>query len=92
MNLVLQPLLLNTYAPQLIATILMALLEKLKENNQLHAVEEIAGRVPPVPIEHEQTLEDRGTCWGDVNGGDLPEDLVLAARREEIAWVHSEGV
>ena len=22
----------------------------------------------------------------------LPEDLVLAARREEIDWVHSEGV
>ena len=28
----------------------------------------------------------------DVNGGYLPENLVLAARREEIAWVHSEGV
>ena len=28
----------------------------------------------------------------DVNGGYLPEDLVLAARREEIDWVHSEGV
>ena len=30
--------------------------------------------------------------WDDVNGGYLPEDLVLAARREEIDWVHSEGV
>ena len=28
----------------------------------------------------------------DVNSGYLPEDLVLAARREEIDWVHSEGV
>ena len=28
----------------------------------------------------------------DVNGGDLPENLVLASRREDIAWVHSEGV
>ena len=27
-----------------------------------------------------------------VNGGYLPEDLVFAARREEIDWVHSEGV
>ena len=25
-------------------------------------------------------------------GGYLPEDLVLAARRENIDWVHSEGV
>ena len=28
----------------------------------------------------------------DVNGGYLPEDLLLAARREEIEWVRSEGV
>ena len=34
----------------------------------------------------------RGKFWDDVNGGYLPEDLVLAARREEIDWVHSEGV
>ena len=33
-----------------------------------------------------------GGFWDDVNGGYLPEDLVLAARREEIDWVHSEGV
>ena len=60
----------------------MALLEKLKENDQLLPVEEIAGRVPAVSIEYEQMLGDGGTCWDDVNGGDLPEDLVLAARRE----------
>ena len=31
--------------------------------------------------------------FGDnVNAGYLPEDVVLAARREEIAWVHSERV
>ena len=29
--------------------------------------------------------------WDDVNGWRLPEDLVLAARREEIDRVHSEG-
>ena len=34
----------------------------------------------------------RGELWDDVNGGYLPEDLVLAARRAEIEWVHSEGV
>ena len=33
-----------------------------------------------------------GMFCDDVNGGYLPEDLVLAARREEFDWVHSEGV
>ena len=37
-------------------------------------------------------MKGRKTFWDDVNGGYLPEDLVLAARREEIDWVHSEGV
>ena len=73
---VVQTPLLNTYAPQLIATILMALLEKLKENDDLHAVEEIAGRVPA--ITH--------CIRTNVNGGYLPDDLVLLARREKVAW------
>ena len=30
--------------------------------------------------------------WDDVNGGYLPEDLVLTARRDKIEWVYSEGV
>ena len=33
-----------------------------------------------------------GRFWDDVNGGYLPEDLVLAARREDTDRVHSEGV
>ena len=33
-----------------------------------------------------------GKLWTTSTGGYLPEDLVLAARREEIDWVHSEGV
>ena len=33
-----------------------------------------------------------GSFWDDVNGGYLPEDLVLAARHQEIDRVHSEGV
>ena len=36
-------------------------------------------------------LKGGGRFWEDVNGGYLPEDLV-AATREEIDWVHSEGV
>ena len=37
-------------------------------------------------------MKGGGRFWDDVNGEYLPEDLVLAARREEIDWVHSEGV
>ena len=87
-----QTTLLNTYPPTLIATILKALRETLKENDQLNAVEENAGPVPEIPLEYDQILKDGGGFWGDVNGGYLPEDLVLSARREEIAWVHSEDV
>ena len=76
----------------MIATILKALREQLKENDQLHSVEETAGQVPEIPTEYDQILKDGGGFWDDVNGGYLPEDLVLAARREEIGWVHSEGV
>ena len=58
----------------------------------MNAVEEIAGPVPEIHIEYDQILREGGRFWDDVNGGNLPEDLVLAARREEIDWVHSEGV
>ena len=43
MNLEMQTTLLNTYPPNLIATVLKALREQLKENDQLNTVEEIAG-------------------------------------------------
>ena len=76
----------------MIATILKALREQFKENDQLNAVEEIGGPVPEIPIEYDQVLKGGGRFWDDVNGGCLLEDLVLAARREEINWVHSEGV
>ena len=62
-----------------------------KTNNNLHSVEEIAGPEPEIPLEYDLILKG-GIFWDDVNGGYLPEDVVLAARREEIDWVHSEGV
>ena len=52
----------------------------------------IAGPVLEIPLDYDQILKGGGRFWDDVNGGYLPEDLVLAARREEIDWVHSEGV
>ena len=58
----------------------------------MNAVEEIAGRVPEIPLDYDQILKGGGRFWDDVNGGYVLEDLVLTARREEIEWVHSEGV
>ena len=55
-------------------------------------MEEIAGPAPQIPLEYDQNLKGGGKCWDDVNGGYLPGGLVLAAKREEIDWVHSEGV
>ena len=37
-------------------------------------------------------MKGGGKFWDNVNGGYLREDLVLAARREEIDCLHSEGV
>ena len=79
MNPEMQTTLLNTYPPKLIVTILKALREQLKENDQLNAVDEIAGPVPEIPLEYDQILKGGGRFWDDVNGGHLPEDLVLAA-------------
>ena len=37
-------------------------------------------------------MKGGGGFWDDVNCGYSPEFLVLAARRKEIEWVHSEEV
>ena len=66
----------------MIATILKALREQLKESDQLNAVEEIAGPVPEIPLEYDQILNGGRFC-DDVNGGYLPA---------EVDWVHSKGV
>ena len=66
MNPEMQTTLLNTYPPKLIATILKALREQLKENDQLNAVDEIAGAVPEIPLEYDQILKEgekiQGRC------------------------------
>ena len=58
MNLEIWTTLLDTYPPRLIATILKALREQLKENDQLHAVGEIAGPAPDIFLEFDQILKD----------------------------------
>ena len=89
-SLEMQTTLLNTYPPKLIATMLKALRQQLTESDQLHSAEEIAGPVPRISLEIDQILRD-GRFWDDVNGGYLPEDIVLVARCEEIDWVHSNA-
>ena len=69
--------LLNMNNLKLMETILKALREQLKENDQLNAVEEIAGAVPEIPLEYDQIVKEGGRFWDDVNDGYLPEDLVL---------------
>ena len=64
-----QTTLLNTYPPKLIATILKALREQLKECDQLLSVEETAGPVPEIPLECDQILNKGGKFWDGVNGG-----------------------
>ena len=63
-----QTTLLTRYTPKLIATILKPLCEQLKENDQLNAVEEIAGPARNIPLQCDQILKEGG-YWDDVNGG-----------------------
>ena len=62
MNPEMQTTLLNTYLPQLIATILKVIREQRKESDQLHSVEEIAGPAPESPHEYDQVLKGGGKC------------------------------
>ena len=70
-----QTALLNTYPPKLIATILKALRDQLKENDQLNAVEEIAGPVPEIPLEFDQILKEGRKFWAMSTVGICPKIL-----------------
>ena len=51
----------------------------LKEDGQPSPVDEIAGPVLESPEKYEEQSKQGGGFWDDVNGGYMPEDLVLAA-------------
>ena len=91
MNPEMQTTLLNTYPPNLIETILKTLREQLKGVDPLTAGEEIAGPATEFPLGVGQVYKKRG-FWVDVNGGNLQENFVLTARREEIECVRSNKV
>ena len=59
MNPEMQTTLLNTYPPNLIATILKALREQLKETDPLTADEEIASPATEIPLGDGQNLKRR---------------------------------
>ena len=87
MTLEMQPTLLNTYPPKLIATILKALREWPVECGWRDC-----GPSTRNPSWVRSNLERRRKILGWCQRWYLSEDLVVAARREEIYWVHSEGV
>ena len=66
--------------------------EQHKENGQLNAVEEIADPTPEIPrramIKCRKEEDSRMMSAEDI----CKKNLVLTARREQIEWVHSEGV
>ena len=64
MNPEMQTTLLNKYPPRLIAMIPRALREQLKENDQLNAVEEIAGPAPETPLEYDKNFERKRKILG----------------------------
>ena len=55
-------------------------------------LKKLQAQLPQFLIEYDQVLKAGRGFWDDVNGGYWPEDHVLAARRENTALVHSEGV
>ena len=88
MNLEKQTTLLNRYLPKLIATILKALREKLKENDQLHSVEEIATPVPEIPLQYDQILIGGGKTLGWWQRWEnCPK--ILCWPRDVNGWIHS---
>ena len=68
MNPEVQTTLLNTYPPKLIATVLKALREQLKENDQFNAVEEMHALYPKSFFLYDQILKYGRGYWDDVHG------------------------
>ena len=80
------------YPPKMVSVVLRAHRRQLQADGEINSIDEIAGPVSEMPEEYKEILESGGGFWDDVNGGFLPAGAVLAARREEVAWVRSEGV
>ena len=84
------------YPPKLVTAVLRAARDQLRLDGHLSALEsEIAGPIAEedeVPPEWRELLTQGGGFWDDVHGGWLPEKLVIAARAEELRWVHEQEV
>ena len=64
----------------------------INEDGHLRSVDEVAAQAFKVLVDYAEVLSHGGGFWDDAIGGCLAVDLVLTARHEDIAWVHSEGV
>ena len=84
------------YPPRLVAGVLKAVRDQLRQDGHLSALESsIAGPIaeePEVPHEWRELLLQGGGFWDDVHGGWLPDKMVIAARAEELRWVHEQEV
>ena len=85
----------RVYPPKLVAAVLRGLVEQMREDGALSALEgDRAGPVPVEPLIPEGVRMDTAVCgyWDDVNGGWLKKDKVEAARHEEIEWLRTRGI
>ena len=82
------------YPPKLVKAILRGLAEELRAEAACAFTDicaTVGGEVCAEPPAPGGALLDGG-YWDDVNGGWLPPHLVIAARGEELGWVHERKV
>ncbi|MCR9103517.1 MAG: hypothetical protein NXI25_26465, partial [bacterium] len=84
----------QVYPKELVEAILRGLRKELRERGEISAVEEqLSGPTPDEYVEQEELYkEEFGQFVDDVTGTELPAHLVKAARKEELGWLHKEGV
>ncbi|CAJ1391015.1 unnamed protein product [Effrenium voratum] len=84
----------EVYPKELVEAILRGLRKELRERGEISAVEEqLSGPTPDEYVEQEELYkEEFGQFVDDVTGTELPAHLVKAARKEELGWLHKEGV
>ena len=84
------------YPPRLVTAVLRAIRDQLRHDGHLSAFEtDIAGPIAEeeeIPAEWRELFLEGGGFWDDVHGGWLPDKLVVAARAEELRWVHDQEV
>ena len=84
----------RVYPPKLVKAVLRGLAKELGHPviaNFDQVCAAVGGEVCAEPAAPDGASLDGG-YWDDVNGGWLPTHLVVAARKEELEWIHSREV